>query len=101
MWEYYMQTNTYENQAKYRFHSPMTYIDKIKTPTLIIHGTSDARVPYLQAVQLYNGLKHYKTQTRLLLLEGERHGIRKPSNRALILNAKKEWYSKYLIGDVD
>ena len=37
--------------------SPFMYADKIKTPTLILSDTADARVPITQSYQLYHALK--------------------------------------------
>ena len=41
--------------AVYRDRSAMTLIDKVTTPTLILHGGSDERVPTGQAYELFAG----------------------------------------------
>ena len=47
----------YENYEKYWERSPLKYIDRAKTPTLIIHGAADPRVPPGQSLELYTALK--------------------------------------------
>jgi len=53
----------------------MTHIDKATTPTLILHGANDERVPVGQAYELYRGLKDRGKPTELVLYPREGHGI--------------------------
>src|SRR5262249_32921538 len=41
----------------YRKYSPMTYVDRVRTPLLITHGEEDRRVPIAQAEEYYRALK--------------------------------------------
>jgi dipeptidyl aminopeptidase/acylaminoacyl peptidase len=41
----------------YYNHSPMAFVKGVTTPTLILHGEADVRVPTSQGYEFYNALK--------------------------------------------
>ena len=59
----------------YLDRSAMSHIDKATTPTLILHGANDERVPVGQAYELYRGLKDRGKTTELVFYPREGHGI--------------------------
>ena len=59
----------------YLDRSAMTHIDKVTTPTLILHGANDERVPTGQAYELFRGLKDRGKTTELVFYPREGHGI--------------------------
>ncbi len=69
--------------------SPSNFVKEFKTPTLVIHGELDYRVPYGQGLQLFTGLKMMKVPSKLLLFPDEGHWIGKPQNTLL-------WYKTFL-----
>ena len=68
--------------------SPHHYVKHAKTPTLVIHGELDYRVPATQALQYYNSLKAKGVESRLLYFPDENHWILKPQNSRL-------WYAEF------
>ena len=68
--------------------SPHHYVKNAKTPTLVVHGELDYRVPATQALQYYNSLKAKNVPTRLVWFPDENHWILKPQNSRL-------WYGEY------
>ncbi|NUM71030.1 MAG: S9 family peptidase [Ignavibacteriaceae bacterium] len=85
---------------KYLERSPIMYTKNTKTPTLILHGKDDPRVPALQSIELYRTLKTYSdVPTRLVLYPGEGHGNRKNTNRFDFLVRTLQWYEWYLGDD--
>jgi len=68
--------------------SPHHYVKQAKTPTLVIHGEQDYRVPATQALQYYNTLKAKDVPTRLVWFPDENHWILKPQNSRL-------WYGEF------
>jgi dipeptidyl aminopeptidase/acylaminoacyl peptidase len=69
--------------------SPSQFAKEFKTPTLVIHGEQDFRVPYGQGLQLFTALQLQKVPSRLLLFPDEGHFIQKPQNTLL-------WYRTFI-----
>jgi dipeptidyl aminopeptidase/acylaminoacyl peptidase len=59
----------------YTARSAMTFIDNVQTPTLILHGANDERVPTGQAFEMYRALKDRGKTTELVFYPREGHGI--------------------------
>ncbi|WP_233215448.1 alpha/beta hydrolase [Rhodopirellula bahusiensis] len=57
--------------------SPITYVTKNSPPFLIFHGDLDARVPMMQSIYLNSMLKAHGVESRLVEVEGARHGDEK------------------------
>ncbi len=77
----------WDNYELWRKSSPLSYVSNIKTPTLILQGQVDKRVPRTQAQQFYQALQERKIPTRLALYFGEGHGF---ANSFAILDALNE-----------
>lgn len=83
-------------------HSPIKYIDRAKTPTLIVHSALDYRCPVEQGYQLYNALIDREVPTALLLFHEENHDLSrtgKPQSRRQRLAAITQWMNHYLKGE--
>ncbi len=79
--------------------SPIKYISRAKTPTLIIHSDQDYRCWLDQAIMLFKALKLNNIDTRLVIFPGENHDLSrrgKPKHRIERLKEIKEWFDKYL-----
>ena len=61
--------------------SPMTHVDAIRAPLMLIHGANDPRVPVGEARQLHASLVARGVQSELLIYEDEGHGLAKRVNR--------------------
>ena len=48
-------------------HSPMSFVKNVKTPTLILHGEADLRVPTSQGYELYHALKRMGLTTKMVV----------------------------------
>ena len=97
--DYDILANPWNNPEKLWFHSPLKYIDKAKTPTLIIHSDQDYRCSIPEAYQLFTALKIHGVETRMCIFRGESHGlsrIGKPEHRTRRLNEITDWMNKYL-----
>jgi dipeptidyl aminopeptidase/acylaminoacyl peptidase len=60
----------------------------MQTPTLVIHGALDYRVPDAQGLAYYNTLKAKGVEARLLWYPDENHWILKPRNSV-------QWYGEF------
>jgi len=76
--------------------SPLHKIDRIKAPTLVLHGANDTNVPVVEAQQVVDTLKKRGVPVDLVLFPDEGHGFRKTPNRVRSTVAVTEWFEKYL-----
>lgn len=89
-----------DNIEKLWHHSPLKYVDNIKTPLLILHGERDFRCPIEQGEQLYVALKHQKKETKFVRFPGANHELSRsgnPSLRIHRLNQIGGWFEEYLL----
>jgi len=71
------------DEARVLRQSPHHYAGHARTPTLVVHGELDYRVPATQALQYYNTLKAKGVAARLVWFPDENHWILKPANARL------------------
>lgn len=76
--------------------SPHTYAKNFKTPTLVIHGEKDFRVPLAQALDYYTTLNALKVPSRLVYFPDENHWILKPQNSRFWYSEVFTWLDKYV-----
>lgn len=76
--------------------SPIHKIDRIKAPTLVLHGANDTNVPVVEAQQVVDTLKKRGVPVDLVLFPDEGHGFRKTPNRVRSTVSLVEWFEKYL-----
>jgi dipeptidyl aminopeptidase/acylaminoacyl peptidase len=87
------------DQAIYQKTSPMTYIQKAKTPTLIQHGENDKRVPIANAYELRQGLEDRGVKVEMIVYKGYGHGITKPRSQRAVMQHNLAWFNHYIWGD--
>ncbi|WP_437970344.1 prolyl oligopeptidase family serine peptidase [Sorangium sp. So ce260] len=63
--------------------SPITYLDRVKAPLLIVQGVTDPRVPAGESVQIQRALEAKKIPSELILFADEGHGAQKRDNQVL------------------
>ena len=94
MWEF--QGMPWENPEIYRRWSPSQFIRDFFTPTLVIHGEQDFRVPYGQGLQLFTALQMQGVPSKLLLFPDEGHWILKPRNSVLWYETFLDWIGRWV-----
>ncbi len=80
-------------------HSPLHYVDRVKTPTLIVHSEEDLRCPIEQGEQWFTALKLRGVETEFVRIPGENHELSrsgKPKHREERLRHLVRWMKKYL-----
>lgn len=88
----------WDDPARVMKQSPHHYVKRAKTPTLVIHGELDYRVPATQALQYYDTLKTKKVPARLVYFPDENHWILKPQNSRLWYREFFEFVARYAPG---
>ncbi len=79
----YLGDDPIDDPAIYAKTSPMAYLKKAKTPTLIQHGDRDPRVPIANAYELRQGLEDRGVKVEMVVYKGFGHGINKPKSMRL------------------
>lgn len=94
--KYWFSGAPWEVLDNYVKRSPITYVGKVKTPTMLIVGEADHRTPISEAEQFYQALKLRKVDTALVRIPEASHEInRRPSNMlAQVLNTIG-WFERY------
>jgi len=91
-------TNPYDNFELYRNESAVTHARTMNTPLMILHGTADGSVEWLQAVEFYNALRFNGKNVILLSYPGAGHGLRKPENQLDFQLRTRQFLDHYLKG---
>ena len=86
----------WESPETYAKWSPSYFVKDFQTPTLVIHGELDYRVPYTQGLQLYTSLQLMKVPSKLLVYPDEGHWIQKPQNSMLWYDTFLDWVGEWL-----
>jgi dipeptidyl aminopeptidase/acylaminoacyl peptidase len=95
---YFGNYPTSDTQALYLGRSAMSFIDQVQTPTLILHGANDERVPTGQALEMYRGLKDRGKTTELVFYPREGHGISEYYHQKDRLTRIHNWVTRYTLG---
>jgi len=64
--------------------SPITYVDRVSAPLLLLQGATDPRVPAGEALQMYEAIRGKNVPTGLIVFADEGHGVRKRENQVLL-----------------
>ena len=88
----------WEQAAAYARWSPSSHVRKFITPTLIITGERDYRVPYTQSLQLFTALRRRNVPARLIVFPDDGHWPSFVKSMPLYYAAHLDWFSRYLGG---
>jgi dipeptidyl aminopeptidase/acylaminoacyl peptidase len=94
--QYWFPGFPWDHPEHYLKRSPLMYVGKVTTPTMVLVGDADLRTPVSEAEQYYHALKLRKIPTQLVLIPGASHSISaRPSQMlAQVLNTLA-WFEKY------
>ncbi len=79
-------------------HSPLKDIYKVTTPTIVLVGENDVRVPPPQSVELYRALKTNGVDTHLYIAPREPHGWRELRHQLFKVNVELDWFERHVRG---
>ena len=81
-------------------NSPAAFIDKLRTPMLMMFGDADGTVDWHQGVEFYNFARRAGNQNFVLLVyPGEDHGLRKKENQIDYQRRILQWFGHWLKGE--
>jgi dipeptidyl aminopeptidase/acylaminoacyl peptidase len=93
---FYSDKAPWEATDLYWDRSPMKYIKNVKTPTMIMHGQVDTRVPIAQAQEFYMALKEMKVPVEFVVYPRENHGFTEPRHQMDRVRRYVKFFAKYL-----
>ncbi|HET7814522.1 MAG TPA: prolyl oligopeptidase family serine peptidase, partial [Candidatus Baltobacteraceae bacterium] len=79
--------------------SPLTYVEDVHTPVMLLHSDDDTRTPIDQTVQEYSALKILGRPVEFVAVPNENHDLSRdgaPLHRVERLRIEREWLAKYL-----
>ncbi|MCS7082152.1 MAG: S9 family peptidase [Bacteroidetes bacterium] len=94
--EFYFQGTPYERWDHYLEVSPLRYIRRARTPTLIHFGEEDERIPLPQGQELYMALKKLGVPVEFFIYPGMGHGITRPKYQFIKMLAELDWFDYWL-----
>ena len=96
---HYLGDDPVDDPEIYAKTSPMTYVKRAKTPTLIQHGDGDRRVPIANAYELRQALEDRGVPVEMVVYKGFGHGITRPRSQRAVMNHNLLWFNHYIFGD--
>jgi dipeptidyl aminopeptidase/acylaminoacyl peptidase len=95
----YLHATPWDDPEIYKKTSPITYISKAKTPTLIQQGENDRRVPISNGYELRQALEDHNVPVKMVVYKGFGHGITKPKQQRAVMEENEKWFAKYIWGE--
>jgi dipeptidyl aminopeptidase/acylaminoacyl peptidase len=95
----HMDAEFWEDYDVYERHSAMYRIANVTTPTQVIHGENDLRVPFTQGQEFYRALQRRGVDTEMLILPRTPHGPREPKLLMEVTPRILTWFQKHLPQD--
>jgi dipeptidyl aminopeptidase/acylaminoacyl peptidase len=95
----YLQATPWDDPEIYKKTSPITYIAKAKTPTLIQQGDRDKRVPVPDSFELRQALEDKGIPVKMVLYHGFGHPVDKPKEQRAVMEENLHWFGHYIWGE--
>ena len=92
----YFGANVYDDPEVYARSSPITFIKKVKTPTLVLVGQYDGECPMPQSREFWHALNTLGVETQLVIYPGEGHVFLQPEHRRDVIERVTVWFDHYL-----
>lgn len=93
---FYSDKAPWDATELYWDRSPMKYVNNVKTPTMIMHGQVDTRVPIAQAQEFYRALKERNVPVEFVVYPRENHGFTEPRHQMDRVQRYVRFFAKYL-----
>ena len=91
-----MGTNPWKDPALFDSQSSIRQAERIKKPFLLLHGTDDGSVDWIESLEYYNAARRLGKQVIFLSYPGEPHHLAKEENQKDFLKRMKEYFDHYL-----
>jgi dipeptidyl aminopeptidase/acylaminoacyl peptidase len=95
---WYLGGDPWTNARFWRERSALTHVDKVKTPTLVLHGDEDTTDTPAQSMNFFFGLQRFDVPSRYVRFPGEPHGLRTMKHQRTRTVEEIEWFQKWVRG---
>ncbi len=92
----YFGGEPWEQFDNFQKHSPITFVKNVTTPTLLLHGEADVRVPTSQGYEYYHALKREGVTAKMVVYPRQPHGPQEPKFILDIMQRHLDWVDKYV-----
>ena len=92
----YFGASVYDDPKVYERSSPLTFIKKVHTPTLIVGGDRDAEVPIRQSYEYWNALRRLGVKTEFVVYPDEGHDFFRHADQIDVMTRVLDWFNTYL-----
>jgi dipeptidyl aminopeptidase/acylaminoacyl peptidase len=92
----FMGASVYDDPSVYLKSSPINFIKKAKTPTLIVVGDSDGECPAPQSYEFWHALRTFGVPTQLVIYPHEGHHFSDPAHSRDLIERAVVWFNSYM-----
>jgi dipeptidyl aminopeptidase/acylaminoacyl peptidase len=92
----YFKTDPWNDWSLYDKHSPLRYVQNVKTPVMLQHCEGDQRVPISNGIMFYNALRRRNVPVRMLAMPRQGHGPVEPTMVLKTMQTNVEWFEKHI-----
>jgi len=92
----YFKTDPWNDWSLYDAHSPLRFVQNVKTPVMLQHCEGDQRVPIGNGIMFYNALRRRNVPVRMLSMPRQGHGPVEPTMVLKTMQTNVEWFEKYI-----
>lgn len=93
----YFGASVYDDPKVYERSSPLTFIKRVRAPTLLVGGDRDAEVPLTQSYEYWNALRRQGVKTEFVVYPDEGHVFFKRADQADVATRLVSWFDTYLM----
>ena len=92
----YFGASVYDDPKVYERSSPLTFINNVRTPTLLLAGDRDAEVPISQSYEYWNALRRLGVKTKFVVYPDEGHFFFRREDQIDDMSQVLDWFDRYL-----
>jgi dipeptidyl aminopeptidase/acylaminoacyl peptidase len=85
----------WQNREMYERWSPEKFVDRWKTPMLVIHGGRDYRLPETEGMAVFTALQRRGVPSKFVIFPDENHWVLKPRNSVFWYDTVLAWIDRY------
>ena len=85
----------WSDSSLYQRNSPITYVERVRAPVLLVHGDQDANVSMTQTEELFSALLRLGKKVSFVRYWGEKHVLESPANIRDLWQRRLSWFDEF------